>query len=536
MNQHPVLKKYCINGDLKNIQEYPNIINNTILLELFIFCCNNNQLEILKWIYSLNIINIDYLLKQIFEICCKKYYLEIIIWLHSIKKIKYCDSIFELACDNKSYKIIKWINDNFVIRNYNSVFNYYCTCNLEIAKFLYNLDETKCFIENIDKVFQDHLYDNNLEFVKWIYSFNKINIHDCDNICMKICCTNDDLEICKWLYSIGKYNDDEIFIWNMIGTQYINCLRTINHAIAKYIYSLGKVSIQKINYVFKNKINVLYEFNYLYKHHNEIIYWLYSLGCIDIHVNNEEYFRTCCKNGNLEIIKWIISLGNINIHAEYDEAFGYSCVKGYLQVAKYIYSLDTFDDLTKNKIFIACCKNGKLTNNYIDIILWLYSTGGIDIHVRNEELFRISCCKNDILLAKTLYSLDRINIRAIKDDAFISSCKIGHIDIAKWLASLCSDYIITQISPKIKFTIIEREIKLLIEIDNPKKYAVKNDNCEDCLICLTKEHYMIKLSCMHWYCIGCFKYYMKQKTNQKCCYCQQYIDVENNNHALFDTE
>ena len=50
-------------------------------------------------------------------------------------------------------------------------------------------------------------------------------------------------------------------------------------------------------------------------------------------------FRYSCDYGNIEIAKWLYSLGNVNIHANNDYAFRYSCDNGHIEIAKWLYSL-----------------------------------------------------------------------------------------------------------------------------------------------------------------------------------------------------
>ena len=60
------------------------------------------------------------------------------------------------------------------------------------------------------------------------------------------------------------------------------------------------------------------------KGHLQTAQWLYSLGNVDIHAENEYAFRFACSNGHLEVAQWLYSLGGVNIHAEDDQAFRFT--------------------------------------------------------------------------------------------------------------------------------------------------------------------------------------------------------------------
>ena len=92
--------------------------------------------------------------------------------------------------------------------------------------------------------------------------------------------------------------------------------------------------------------------------HINVAQWLYSLGDINIHANNEHAFRGSCMNGHINVAQWLWSLGSINIHTYDEDAFRCSCNNGHINVAQ-----------------------------------WLYSLGGINIHADNEYAFSYSTDK-----------------------------------------------------------------------------------------------------------------------------------------------
>ena len=65
-----------------------------------------------------------------------------------------------------------------------------------------------------------------------------------------------------------------------------------------------------------------------------------------------------------------------------------------------MYSLDEINICAKNEAFVQSCKNGNK-----EIVMWLYSLGGINIHAENNEAFKQSCKNNKIHIAKWLSSI-----------------------------------------------------------------------------------------------------------------------------------
>ena len=85
--------------------------------------------------------------------------------------------------------------------------------------------------------------------------------------------------------------------------------------------------------------------------HLTVAKWLYSVGDVDIHVNNEEAFRKSCYYGYLTVAKWLYSIGNVDIHVNNEEAFMGSCYNDHLSVAKWLYSLGIDIDAKNKYVF-----------------------------------------------------------------------------------------------------------------------------------------------------------------------------------------
>ena len=78
------------------------------------------------------------------------------------------------------------------------------------------------------------------------------------------------------------------------------------------------------------------------------------------------------KNDHITVAKWLYSLGEVNIHADNEYAFRWSCKMDRLTVAKWLYSLGEGMDRTDPS---SPARKGQ---------------GYVDIHADNEYAFRFS--------------------------------------------------------------------------------------------------------------------------------------------------
>ena len=219
-------------------------------------------------------------------------------------------------------------------------------------------------------------------------------------------------------------------------------------------------------------------------------------------------FIANCVNGNLNRAKMLYSLGNINIHMDNEYAFRKSCQSGYLDVAKWLYSLGNINiHIDDEFAFRWSCENG-----HLDVAQWLYSLGNINIHIDDEYAFRWSCFYGHLDVAKWLYSLGNINIHKNDEHAFCYACRLGNVEIAKWLASINNMYFIViedneiiewKILNTIDIYVENKEFTKIITFLNIKKEQHNLTNIE-CPICYDKTPDLtVKTICGHIFCIKC---------------------------------
>ena len=181
----------------------------------------------------------------------------------------------------------------------------------------------------------------------------------------------------------------------------------------------------------------------------EIAQWLWQLGSIDLHSNEESAFRHACRNGHLELAKWLWQLGGIDIHAMNEYAFVYTCGSRHLEVAQWLWQLDpnvadatslrsAHDVRTSGISFYKFMGTGERSELSVsELALATQLDPNIDIHVRGEDAFISACSNNNLELAKWLWQIDpTIDIHAGRDSAFAESCISGNFEIAKWLWKL----------------------------------------------------------------------------------------------------
>lgn len=71
--------------------------------------------------------------------------------------------------------------------------------------------------------------------------------------------------------------------------------------------------------------------------------FIYSLGKVDVHFNDNQIFKSVCDSKTLSAVKYVYSLGDQNIHKNTKEAFIESCkTERGIYVSKFLYSLGTF--------------------------------------------------------------------------------------------------------------------------------------------------------------------------------------------------
>ena len=100
-----------------------------------------------------------------------------------------------------------------------------------------------------------------------------------------------------------------------------------------------------------------------------------------------------CIKGHLKIAQWLYSLGRIDIHSDNDSAFSISCINGHYDVAKWVYSLGNVDIHTDNDIVFYCL----ILPDEMEIGFWLIDIGIIPPKEHDLRYYYQEKCFNRIL-------------------------------------------------------------------------------------------------------------------------------------------
>lgn len=102
----------CKNGDILLAHQIKSTFElNIDWQSLLTAVCENNDLNMAKWLYSVHKFDSSHL-NIIFERACEKGFLDIAKWIYSLDEniAKCCNASFKLACSNGHIDVVKWFH------------------------------------------------------------------------------------------------------------------------------------------------------------------------------------------------------------------------------------------------------------------------------------------------------------------------------------------------------------------------------------------------------------------------------------------
>ena len=149
---------------------------------------------------------------EIFVSACRNGQFEEAKQMHLTGEIKSdtYDNAFYWSCESGNIEIAKWLYslNKGIIYNYNDDAFITCCMNghIEIAKWLYSLGNPNIHALN-DLAFIRSCEFGHIEIAKWLYSLKGVNVHVLNDLPFVRSCQNNHKEIAEWLYSLGNINE-----------------------------------------------------------------------------------------------------------------------------------------------------------------------------------------------------------------------------------------------------------------------------------------------------------------------------------------
>jgi len=330
-----IYKIFCVHCREDNLLAAKLIYDNacpkiTLTMHLFKDMYNNGHEKIAKWIYeSHNDIDIRYEASNFLFHACEHGFVGLVKWIIKVAHIEkdiMNDAIY-IAFVKNNLEIVKILYDGSLFDfDIEGKFKILCTeGSFTIIKWLYSLKKD---IKITPHMFYLACKSGNIDLVKWLYQLNENMLIDFD-YCFNCSCAHERMLIAKWIYELSSKNNHKI---------------DIHHDNDKIMYEL---CIRDMG------------------GNNDLILWLHSLDeeGYKKNIQNGYLFSSVCINGfRVERVKWLYSLNDkINIHVNLDEAFISCCMKDKSITAEWLYSLDkvAYDKILKqnNNELLDCLKS-----------------------------------------------------------------------------------------------------------------------------------------------------------------------------------
>lgn len=379
--------------------------------------------------------------------------------------------------------------------------------------------------------------------LKSIYSsdisdmIDMININDDTEYVFKHAAKNGNLHVAKWAHQCRLEAGLDLLHDSSTSPIYYDIFELSCEfgqlVISKWIYQEYQQIITKNTKVMHTAFKLASKNGHL-----ETIKWLYHINPIIV-VDCYDAFDLSCSNGHIEIADWLIKLGAVT-SKQVEKTFIDTCKKGHLECAKLLIHYD-ISDIAHDKAFvISCC------NNHLSLSKWLISISKLNELSFNDAFISV-CRKGYFDIAVWLYNLGSVDIRINDDISFKHCCINKHTNIAKWLAGICSDYVLKLKNNKIKnwsITKMRDHIKDKTDDEIIKFLNLKISSSDQinqteqtnqtlvqmpydkCFICLDDSN--IKFNCGHHCCLNCMlKWYVHEDREKKCELCKKKIDFNN---------
>ena len=344
--------------------------------------CEHNYIEYVKYLIHEYNLNIHKSNEFLFRICCKYDHLDLAKYLINLGiqtnnpidihayDDKFDDDVLTSACINNSKMILTYLLKYTVKKN----------CHFQSTVL------SRVFLKCCDQ----NLFDVSKQLVQYSIDTNNIINRKYYDTAFIYCCRNNAIEFIDYLFALSVVMDLHINIHVRDDQVFYEACTRNNIDMIKYLVNLG----EKLNSNFY------------------------------VRCSFDAIFKLCCYHGYTDLLKYLVekhgSIGKINVHVYNDYGFIIACEKNHIEMVQYLIELTDYQNQNKIQDSRPCPRSGRLEKNRVyDSVFSL----PINIHIRNDHVFRFCCKFKYVELANYIYRLSlnpkygTINSKLLKKNA-----------------------------------------------------------------------------------------------------------------------
>ena len=303
--------------------------------------------------------------------------------------------------------------------------------NVETFKYIYENIVDKDDI-NISELFSSACEKGNFEIAQYLFENASVDIHYKEDDPFTDACSSGNLKLVQWLLSLQKeYGEIDIHVYNDYAFK--QACYSGNLELVKWLWNYGlqleRRGGRRIDHLSINENDGIAAFTETFtKGNTKLIQFIWDLGGINIHDDNEHIFRLACSMGNLNIVKYVYNLsllpgiGAINIHSIDQDGHGiFKSAFRKIEIVKWLYNLS--------------CEIDPITN----------TIRKFDVYANDYEFFIAACYYSNVDVAQFIWNIGLetgpgidLNKLVVENNMFKNLCSFKELQMIQWMFDMCN--------------------------------------------------------------------------------------------------
>jgi hypothetical protein len=211
--------------------------------------------------------------------------------------------------------------------------------------------------------------------------------------------------------------------------------------------------------------------------HNEIIYFLLDIDCVNPRTSNNEPIRMAAKNNNEELFKHLLENEKVILTAKKNSVIRHLTKNNNLELIKYTLNY-TENNLNESErlsmvqgIFCSACENDNQ-----ELVSFAMKQKGFAARKNNNSALKLAARRNNIELIDFVLSGENKSMKEIISALIRVSCEKGHLDLYKLLTEKYEGYPYGRQGANFKSVIESDNLEFSLLLLNDDNYNHASDN------------------------------------------------------------